>query len=108
MQVQQAAACCHSGGATTLSLPSHWPRRMLTVACRWNLDSQLPAPASFACGDGDGAEAASDGGDGDGAVAESDGGAARLLAFLRAQLQAGAHLLLVTRQSSSSPGGAGD
>ncbi len=49
---------------------------------RWNLDSKLPAPASFV------REAAD----------AADGGADRLKAFLKDQLQAGGHLLLVVRQ----------
>lgn len=53
---------------------------------RWNLDSRLPAPYSFAA-------AASD---------KADGGASQLVAFLTQQLADGAHILLVYRRQAAA------
>ncbi|KAF8062664.1 josephin-like protein [Scenedesmus sp. PABB004] len=60
----------------------HWLAVKRVSGEWWNLDSRLPAPTSFVAAPCDAA----------------DGGAARLRAWLQAQLAAGAHVLLVYEQ----------
>lgn len=75
------AACCYLCCCRSLVHP---PPHILT---RWNLDSQLPQPVRF------GTDAAAD--------AAATCGTECLRAYLRQQLAAGAHLLLVTRPAGS-------